>query len=73
MRPELIAVGVGPGAPDLLTLRAIEKIRSAREIADTAKSFFLPRAPRSYTAPGSACCRQSRAIVKSKFVPGSAP
>lgn len=36
MRPKLIAVGVGPGAPDLLTLRAVEKIRSARAIAYTA-------------------------------------
>ena len=32
---KIVAVGVGPGAPDLMTLRAVEKIRSARVLAYT--------------------------------------
>lgn len=39
---KLVGVGVGPGASDLITLRAIERLKSAHSIAIPRKDAFSP-------------------------------
>ena len=48
---KLYGVGVGPGAPDLITLRALDRLRKADSIAIPRRDKFTPSVAWSIVEP----------------------